>query len=209
MTCLEFVTKTVCTFSDETLKEIMSVLVGEYLKYSIIQDNQITKEIFAEKLCDYFEKLQLKTGRNFDKEIESYMSDFNKIVEDGIVDTPHVKKGETPKPTPRARLYYDKANDKRKSPNLTVKILLDYSRVMMCLYTAIIESNNKNIENFDYSISCLNIEKILSAMKKENRGIVKAERFDTKELYCSDTCTFIITIVMFYVLKDTEVKGEY
>ena len=69
----EFVKSTVCSLGEDCYTALRRSLVGEYLSFSIISDAEITKKILAEKICDYFEKLELKTGKSFEKYINVYM----------------------------------------------------------------------------------------------------------------------------------------
>ena len=214
----EFVMKTVSTFEADVFEQIKTVLIPEYLSFSIISEDSITNDIFSEKLCDYFEKLELKTGKNFDNYIESYLKNWDSIVERRIEKTPQPKKGESnPVVVPRARKYYDKAVSLKKARILSIGHLVDYTRIMLCLYTAIIKNNFKRISNFDFSSDCISPTDIISAMKNEHEsafnigGAIKVgekSKFDIKDLYCSDTCTFILTIILVHKIVNDRIKGD-
>ena len=77
----EFVKSTVYSFRSDVFDQIKTVLIPEYLSFSIISEDGITPAILSEKICDYFEKLELKTGKSFDKYVESYLKDLDSIVE--------------------------------------------------------------------------------------------------------------------------------
>ena len=213
MDYIEFVKLTVNSLQPDTFEQIRTVLIPEYLSFSVISDDGITAEILSEKLCDYFEKLELKTGKNFDKHVEAYFKDLDEIVEHRIEKTPKPKKNDpTPVIISRARKYYEKAVSLKKMRSLSTGPLVDYTRIMLCLYTAIIKNNFKEIGNFDYSSDCLNPVCIISAMKNEQVPVAikigRKQKFDIKDLYSSDTCSFILTIILAYKILNDRVEGE-
>lgn len=209
----EFVKSTVYSFQSDVFDQIKTVLIPEYLSFSIISEDGITPAILSEKICDYFEKLELKTGKSFDKYVESYLKDLDSIVERRIAKTPQPKKND---PTPvvilRARKYYEKAVSLKKARTLATGVLVDYTRIMLCLYTAIVKSGFKEISNFDFSSDCINPLDIIAAMKNEQEPVAiklgKKQKFDIKDLYCSDTCTFMLTIVLAYKILNDRVQEE-
>lgn len=209
MNCIDFVNVTIKNFEENLFYEIKEILVGDYLPFSIIENSAITNEILSEKLCDFFEKIELKSNKSFDKQIKNYMDEFDSIVKSGIAKEPRQnKKNNEIVHTPRARKYYNKANLLKSEKDITIETLLDYSRIMMCLYTAMSNSLNKDVENFDYSIGCLNIEKIMQSMQQEKSLVGKKNKFNTNEIFSVDNCMFVFTIIMFYYIKSTEVAGE-
>ena len=209
----DFVNATIVDMQDSTFESLKKALVGEYLSFAVIEDDAVTKEELAEKACDYFEKMELKTGKGFDKQVEAYIKDVDSIVGGRIEKTPQPKKNDpTPIVVPRARKYYEKAIAAKNSRNLSARNLLDYSRIMFCLYAEIIKNQYKEISSLDYSARCLNPDSIIDSMKNEQDTIVvkfKKPRFDIKELYSSDTCTFIIAVIVLYAIIDDIVEGEY
>ncbi len=214
MTYKDFVKASIMTLQSASFEELKGTIVGEFLSFEIIEDTAITKEILAEKACDYFEKLELKTGKNFSKQLEVYLEDIDSIVGRKVAKAPQAKKKESAELIiiPRARKYYDKAVEVKSNRSISFRSMIDYTRIMMCLYMAIINNDYKEIMNLDYSLECLNIDRIISSMKTEKAaalGVIKKKRFDIKDLYCSDTGTFIITIIMLNVIKDESIVEEY
>lgn len=208
----DFINATIMSLGQENFEAIKKALVGEYLSFSIISDEDISKAVLAEKLCDYFEKLELKTGKDFDKQVDAYIKDVDSIVSRRIAKTPQPKKNDqTPVVTPRSRKYYEKALATKNSRNLSARNLVDYSRIMFCLYAAVIKAHYKEIEDLDYSISSLDPDIIIGSMKTEPDTIVmvKKNRFDIKNLYSSDTCTFIMSLILLYKIMNDKVQGEY
>ena len=209
----EFVKSTVNALQPDVFEQIKTVLIPEYLTFSIIPEDGITPVILSEKLCDYFEKLELKTGKSFDKYVESYLKDLDSIVERRIAKTPQPKKNDpTPVVVPRSRKYYEKAVSLKKARTLATGVLVDYTRIMLCLYTAIIKSGFKEISNFDFSSDCINPLDIIAAMKNEQEPVAikigKKQKFDIKDLYCSDTCTFMLTIILAFKILNDRVQEE-
>jgi len=214
MDCKEFMNSTITIMNQDTFETLRDTLVGEYLSFSIISPEDVDQDILAEKLCDYFEKLELKTFKSFDKQIESYIKDIDSIIADRIAKTPKPKKKvAVPVVDSRARKYYNKAISTKNVRNLSVGNLVDYTRIMMGLYMAIINNQFKGITDLNYSLECLDPNMILEAMKNETDSIAiklgKKNRFDIKELYCSDTGTFILTIILLYRIINNRVQGEY
>ena len=197
----------------ESFELLKSTLVGEYFSFYVVEETSITKEILAEKACDYFEKLEIKTGKSFDKHIDSYVSALDDIVGPHIAKAPQTKKkGSEPIAVPRARKYYEKALFIKNARVLSAQKLLDYTRIMMCLYAAIINNGGKEITNLDFSVQSLNAEALVGSMKNEQESIAgvlaKKNRFNTKELYSSDSCTFVMAIMLLHKITGNVVQGD-
>lgn len=208
----DFIKNTVSKLRQTEFEALKKILVGEYITFAIISEEEITQHTLSEKLCDYFEKLELKMNKSFDKQIESYIKDIDSIVGKKIAKTPQTKKNNsTPIIVPRARKYYEKALNIRNSRNLSVRDLVDYSRIMFCLYTSILKNNGKEVTNIDFSIKVLNPKYLIDSMKTEQETLIamKKNKFDIKDLYCSDTGTFIMTIILLHTILNDKVEGEY
>ncbi|MDO4492091.1 MAG: hypothetical protein Q4B85_13590 [Lachnospiraceae bacterium] len=208
----DFIRTTVLSLDEANYELLKKDLIGEYISFSVIEDEDVTKEILAEKLCDYFEKLELKTGKDFDKQVEIYIKDLDLIVGRRIAKSPQPKKNDqTQGSDPRSRKYYNKALETKNYRNITARNLIDYSRIMFCLYAAVIKNRYKEIQDFDFSVTCLDPGRIIASMKTEPETIVmvKKKRFDIKNLYCSDTCTFIMSMILLHKIINDKVQGEY
>lgn len=210
----EFISSTMCNFNQDVFNAAKEALISEYLFFSIIPDEDVTVSILSEKACDYFDKLALKTGNDFDKQIDAYIKAVDLIVSRRIAQTPKRKKKDaSPAVVPRARKYYEKADSIRKTRNWKVRNLLDYSRIMFCLYAAIIENDYNEIQNLNFSVDSIKPAQIVNSMKNELDPtpikVMKKMLFDIKDLYCSDTCTFIITIIVLFAIINEKVQGEY
>ena len=212
MTYLEFVKATICDLDESAFEELKQLLLGEYLSFSIIDQEDVTVGILAEKVCDFFNTLEIKTGRPFDKRIETYMKDLDTIVGPSIAKTPQTKANDAAtNEEPRSRKYYEKAVSIKSVKNPSITEIIDYTRIMMCLYTEIINNKEKPITNFDYSAFCLIPEKLIDAIANKH-GLAPAprttKRFDTRDLYGSDRCTLIILIILLYSIVNGRVEGE-
>ena len=198
----DFVDRTVMKLSQQRFDELKDHLLGEYIKFSFIDDGCITKEIFSEKIADYFEKLKLKTNSEFDNTISKYLFAWDDLVSKGLPE----------EDGSRTKKYYKYACEIRGSRELTLKQMTDYSRILMCIYMAIIRSENKIAENFSFSAECINLDKILVSMRAEENagflGIGKGAKFDLEELYCIDTAIFIITMIMCYHISENMITEE-
>ena len=206
MTYTSFVKKTICNLSESMFEELKQLLLGEYISFSIIDHKDVTINILAEKVCDYFSMLEIKTGKAFDKHIETYLSDLDSIVSPHIAKTPQAKKGDKALvAVPRSRRYYEKAITVKGVKKPSLPQLLDYSRIMMCLYAAAIKNEGKPIDNFDYASECLALASIVDAMKNEEVSVVFPP---SKELYSDDVCTLILSILFLCSIISGKVEGE-
>ena len=68
-----FIKQTVSCFSLEWIESIEDLILGRFIFYSFISKEEITGNVLAEKLSDYFEKVEIKTGKTFDKLLSLYM----------------------------------------------------------------------------------------------------------------------------------------
>ena len=194
-----------------TFAQWKDALVGQYIAFSVIAPEEIGQEIMAEKLSDYFEKAEIKNGKSFEQFIEVYFSNLDSIVAGRVAKAPQQrKKDEVSLPMPRARKYYEKAQGIRKY-KLNLIGLIDYSRIMMCLYGAIIKNNGKEIQNFNFATDSLNIDDIILAMKAEQDALplnfLKKKKFDTSDPYSMDSITFVLAITLLYKIAGENLEG--
>lgn len=202
MEYIDFVVETIGSLETDKFEMLKKALIGEYLSFSIIQEDKVSKEELSEKVCDYFEKMVLKSGKNFDKLIESYTKGIDDVVSNKIAKIPKSKKNNSVQgDIPRAGKYYEKALTIKNSRNLSTRNLIDYSRLIFCLYMEIIKNHFTVISNFNFSSDELRPDAIINGMKKkEDFLIVKKKYFNIKELYSIDTCIFIIAIIILHTI---------
>ena len=213
MTYKEFVKATICNLRQPTLDELKQLLIDEYINFIFIDREDVTGDILAEKVCDYFAILEIKSEKSFDKYLEAYLKGLDAIVRPHIVKGPQNKKADTSSAIiPRARRYYEKVVSIKKKKSASMSEIIDYSRIMMCLYASEIKNKGKLIENFDYAAECLVPEEIIEAMKNEEVSAVRPlpgrKRFDMKELYSEDVCMLILSILILCSIIDGKVERE-
>lgn len=208
----EFIAEMVNNLDTKYFNLLKNRLSGEYLTFYFVEEEKISTEVFGEKLADYFEKIEIKTGDKFPKVLARYVSDIDEVVKRYIPKEPTAKKDVALPPTPRSIKYYKHASTIKSSRNLTVKQLEDFSRIMFNLYMGAIYSDMKDVTNYEFSTSRLDLDKIIAALKSEKGGIGlpigKKTMFNIEELYCTDTATFIITMIMYYHIKNKEIEEE-
>ena len=94
---------------------------------------------------------------------------------------------------------------------LNLSGMIDYTRIVMCLYAAIIKNNGKEIQNFDFATSSLKIDDIILAMKEEQDAlpfnVIKKKKFDTVDPYGMDAITFILAITLLYKITGENLEG--
>ena len=192
----EFVESTWLDYSDVTSDCVLMDL-NAYIKFQFM--DHITKEVMAEKLYDHFMMVELKNNCDFNKLVKSYYKSINEIVGPQI---------ETSKQKTRAQKYYEKAVTISKSKEVNFQDLMDYTRIMMCLYMAVTKNQSKLISDFDLSKECLDMDTILTFIHRETvlaLGINKRKpRFDFHNPYSMDSCFLLILTLLLYKLKDGE-----
>lgn len=207
----DFVKKTVSSLKPARFERIRDILDSEnYISFDFVEHKAIDKSILEEKISDYFEKVELLAGgKRFEYIIEQYANDLDSVVRDHIDSGSHSSKGSAPV-VPRARKYYYRASALKKEGLKTFESLLDFSRIMLCLYMAIIKQNHKSISNFEYPSENLNGKEILKALREEKDSSIFGEKkkFNTHSPYSMDRCTFIIVIIMYQYIKSNEVEVE-
>lgn len=208
----EFVSGTIKALDKQSFEKLKEKMIGEYLSINFIDENAIDTDVFAEKVYDYFEKVELDSGNEFEKICSTYMNNWKDVVERYMPKEPSAKKGEPVPPMSRSLKYFKYTIETINSRNITMKQLAEYSRIMMSLYMKIIKSGMKEVDNFDFSTDNFDLDKILSSLKAEKAGTIipigKKNYFDIKEPYCTDTATFVITMIMFYFIRTKAIKGD-
>lgn len=205
----EFVENVISALNPDIYDGIKKILVNNYVPACFISEEDVSPQILEELVFNYLEKVELQQSvKSFDSIIEKYAADIDSVVEDRIQKS---QKDGSGKELNRARKYYEKAQAMRKDDIESFEGLVDYSRIMLCLYMAIINNKFKPISDFDYSSECLKGRAIMDALRQEESTTiigVKKKRFDTKGIYSFDRCTFVILITMYHYIKNNEVEAE-
>lgn len=199
-----FIQETILSLNPIAFHQLKEALVGKYISFHSIVSENVTQDILAEKLHDYFEKIYYKTGKKFDDQLKAYMAALDSVVEPNVAKNQQAKKNEPAPPVYRSRKYYEKAAEIRKSVK-SMPELIDYSRLMMCLYAAIIKNGGEKIQNLDFAVSSLDSEAIETALRAEKESILFGKknpkpRFDISDPYSMNTCFFVIAIILLYTI---------
>ena len=222
MLAKEFIEQTIFAMGDASIDALKTRLIGPYLSYLFIDENDITTTILAEKLCDYFEKVELNTGDDFDKAISKYMSNWDDLVCERIPKEPQAKKGAPVPEIPRPRKYYNLAIEHKNAENMTMTDIVDFSRIMMCLQTAILrlsdQDNSEDISDFDFSTEGFDLDAILESLRESLKDdktppivpgfLKKMMGSSSNSIYSFDTCTEIISMIMYAYITDEDIQGE-
>lgn len=206
-----FVKKTITSLKASRFERLRDILNSErYIPFDFLEQEKIDKPVLEEKVADFFEKVELLNGgKPFDFIVEKYAADLDAVVREHIDrSTIPLKNGS--KTETRAKKYYDKAYVMKKGGFKSFDTFLDYSRIMLCLYMAIINKKHGTISDFDYSSECLAGKSIMESLKNEKISNIMGskKRFDTKGKYSHDRCTFIMVIIMYQYIKNSEVEVE-
>lgn len=203
------VRRTVIELDEEVFCELRAKLFNNYLQFVVVENiEDVNSLMLSEKICDCFGA----TGKILNSLIEQFTTDFEMLLDSRIEKT-----GENGTGITRARQYYEEActiNTKvasvQQAGKIPIKIfektqkkykfdeVLDYSRIMMCLYMAIMNNNYNGISNFDFSFESIDIDRLITSMKSDN----------IKGRYVQNS-SILITILMYYYMKNTAVKGDY
>ncbi len=203
MNAKEFVANTILKFDDDIFARMREFFVNNgYISFAFCSLDSVSKEQFADKLCDYFEKVEIRNSKTFDKLIDKFITGLDFVIGFRVAKEQKPSKKNPVHFIPRARKYYDKACEIKKTR--CHQSLVDYSRIMMCLYAEIIKTNGKEITEINYASECLNLESIVESMKAEQNRFQKTPKFNLKESLNEDTCSFVLLAVLYFYIKNNE-----
>lgn len=208
-----FINSTIMQLETESFEALRGILLKDYLGLTFLKPEEVSKEFLAEKMSDYFEKIEIKTDKAFEKHLDTFYTSLDSIVGSRIESMPKPKKNDqTPVVVPRARKYYDKAMQ-IKGQEVNTRRLLDYSRLMMCLYVAIVKNNRHPVSNLDYSADCIDPVEVLNEIKNEDIVFlgkrVSKKKFDASDCYGADACTLVIAAILLYKIVNDKIQEEY
>ncbi len=197
----EFVEYTLFKFEDDLFFELKELFIKrELISFNFYSFDFITKELFAEKLLDYFEKVEINTSKSFEKLLEAYASNLDSVISGKVAKEHKPNKKNPVHILPRARRYYDKAISMKKIGDM--QSLVDFSRIMMCLYMEIMSKNGEEIDEINYAFECLDINKIIDSLQKEQNNLLKLQKFNLKNPYGDDFFTFVLVTIVYYHIKN-------
>lgn len=204
MNSIDFVKQTIQIFNEDNFNSFKKKMSGKYIMFHILEEDEITRNVFLEKVIEYIEKVEIQSDKLFDKHLKTYINDIGSLVKNNLINDS------------RAKQYYECFCKKVNIEDMGIQELGDYSRVILCLYSKIIKENHNDITNFDLSFDNVDLNAILSAMKEErvpevDLGVFnlgRKSKFNTDNVYGEDAFTFFLIIVFYYYLKNVQVKGD-
>lgn len=206
----ELLKNTILSLDSDSFFEFKTYFFREFFGFNFLDDSEVTQSIFAEKLYDYFEKVEYSNNKDFPNLLQKYMQSLDDKVSKYIEKSPR-KKNTDSEDIPRARKYYNKIIEYKKQNDIDYNRLRDYSRIMFCLYAEIINKND-TISNFDYSISSLTSSKLLQSIKKSK---TPKNFFETKNVFfvqnkefSFEWCNYIIATIVLFEIINHNVDGE-
>ena len=211
----ELLKNTILSLDNDSFFELKTYFFKDFFGFYFLDDSEVTQGIFAEKLYDYFEKVELNNNKDFPNLLQKYMQSLDDKVSKYIEKSPRKKNTET-KDIPRARKYYNKIIEYKKQNDIDYNRLRDYSRIMFCLYVEIINRNDI-ITNFDYSVSSLKSSKLIQSMKKSEtpknnvtKNILEKKNvfFGQNRGFSYEMCNRIIAIIVLFEIISHNVDGE-
>ena len=209
MNIKDFVTKAIIELNPELFNSLKEKTVKKYIQIEFIDSENMGQVQFAEKIYDYFEKVLLKQGCSFNKIISRYIDTWNEIVEKYIPKVAPAKKGAEPQPATRSRKYFDHAMKILETSKKSFEQMVDFTRIMMCLYMPVISNNDKKVDDFNLSSSCLDIDGIVEKMltEKSNGIFGKNLVIIASDKFSADEAIMMITIIAYYCIKNNEKSG--
>ncbi len=204
---LAFIKDTVLTLSPENFGKLRDSLLTDCLKVWFIPKEDVTPEVLAEKLYDHFYKTFAVTGVPFEKQVFQYIKSISDLVDMHIEQARQTEDG-TGEDAPRARRFYEKAQEIKESRSASTNDILEFSRLMFCLYEATLRDRLNKIQDFDYSVDVIEPARILDAMKKETiDGMLGMKRkvFSLEGTCTQDISTMIIASIALYKIAEDRV----
>ena len=210
MTEKEFARKTICTFSESVFYRAKKMLLeNKYITFFVFDKKYVNKYVLGEKVCDYFFSLYndgYGIPTTFQKCLESYIEKMDSVIKPYIIQS--IQSDSKNTITLRAKKYYDTAVSIKNmgSEKLSMEHLIDYTRIMMCLYSSIINNNKKPIDNFNYAIDCINTETIVESLAKEEKRKKLVFSSDSMWTQGKGKGTLIISILLLFEIENLRLE---
>lgn len=203
----EFITQTVGGLTQEAFVSLRNILLDDsFIPLGMTQAEKMGWGCFEEKLYDHFEKVELTSGRSFERLAQAYIEALDAVVAPRVAQSHQsIKDDETVIMIPLARKYYNETVSAVNVEKPDMQQLTEYTRRMMCLYTAYLNNRGKEIYNLEDDASVLSAEKLMSALAKEKvTGFSgkKKNRFNLKVRFSVDRCIFIMAYMLIYSVID-------
>lgn len=147
--------------SDEYFDELKK-LTTKMLKFRVIEEKDITRSVYLEKVYDYLEVVNMRNGINPRK--HEYVS----VYIDSLLTLLDHKVGKGS----RAEKYLKKAKSIeskiKANENECAELLKDFTRIFVSLYVKCLESNEP-LNDFDFALSKENLSKVYNGLKNEKK----------------------------------------
>lgn len=200
---LAFISDTVMTLSPANFERLRNALTEDCIKFWYVPKENVTPEILAEKLYDHFLKTYAVTGVPFEKQVFQYIKSVSDLVDSHVEEVKEAVDGT--EVASRARQFYENAQEIKASRSASTKDILEFSRLMFCLYAATLHDRLNKIQDFEYSATVINPEEIVDSMKKETTEAIlgiKHKVFSLEGTYSQDISTMIIAMVSLYKIVE-------
>lgn len=208
---LAFIQETVLDLTPENfglLRDMLTEDAPGILKFRYVAAEDITPEVMAEKLCDYFDKVTFKSGNFFSRQAFHYIEKLEAVVEPRIAKPEKTEEGEK---VCRARKYYQQALEIKVGKTIQPQALLDFSRIVFCLYTATLQDRLYRIEDFEYSASVIDPVRLVTALADETTDVIlgiKRKIFNFDDVYGLDSSAILIATLALVKILNDRVEGE-
>ena len=203
----EFIIETVDKLTEDAARALRDILLDErFVPLGMTEADKVGREGFEEKLFDYFEKVELTSGKSFERLAAAYIEALDAVVAPRVAQShPRLSEGEHVIMIPAARTYYYDTVSSVDVEKPTMSSLREYTCRMMLMYTASLDEKGKEIYSLREDPSLLDPERIMNAMAKEKvTGFSgkKKNRFNLRVRFTVDRCIFIMAYMMLFAIKD-------
>lgn len=202
----DFINATVLDLSESGFEKLKQILISKYIFFTFVEEEQVDKNVFGEKLLGWFECVFKSSSDTFEKEIHQYIRFIDSLVYSRI-NKPSKKVSDSS----RAWKYYNKVSiyNNDKKPNLDK--LFEYSRVAFLLYMSILENNGQEISTFNFNLSSLDVTKIILSF--ENRELEFSQKLKSfvqqNALHNRKDVVTVLTVLILNKLMDEYSRGDY
>ena len=203
----EFIVETVDKLTQEAFCALRDILLDDrFVPLGITEADKVEREGFEEKLFDYFEKVELTSGKSFERLAGAYIEALDAVVAPRVARShAGIREGEQVIMIPAAWTYYYDTVSAVDVEKPTMKMLTEYTCRMMLLYTASLNERGKQIYSLQEDPALLNADKIMSALAREKvTGFSgkKKNRFNLKVRFTVDRCVFIMAYMILFSIID-------
>ena len=90
----ELLKNTILSLDSDSFFEFKTYFFSEFFEFNFLDDSEVTRDIFAEKLYDYFEKVELSNNKDFSTLLQKFMQSLDDKVSKYIEKSPRKKNAE-------------------------------------------------------------------------------------------------------------------